>query len=58
LKLLAETLDLLAGDPELGQKVGAAAHLRARTLTWREHGRRVEEPLLAVAEKRRHARSN
>jgi glycosyltransferase involved in cell wall biosynthesis len=50
--LLARTLDRLVADPELRSRIGRAAEKRARTLTWDEHGRRVESAMRQVAETR------
>jgi UDP-glucose:(heptosyl)LPS alpha-1,3-glucosyltransferase len=51
--LLAATLDRLASDPELRQRIGQAAKKRARSLTWDEHGSRVEAAMRSIAESRR-----
>jgi UDP-glucose:(heptosyl)LPS alpha-1,3-glucosyltransferase len=51
--LLAETLDRLAADPVLRNRIGRAAEKRARTLTWDEHGRQVESAMRRIAESRR-----
>lgn len=50
--LLAATIDRLAGNPELRRRVGAAARERVRSLTWENYGRRVENAMLEVAERR------
>ena len=53
--LLAATCDRLVADPALRERIGSAAAGRARTLTWTEHGRRVEAAMLDAAERRRRA---
>jgi UDP-glucose:(heptosyl)LPS alpha-1,3-glucosyltransferase len=50
--VLAATLDRLAADPELRNRVGQAAKKRAENLTWDEHGRRVEAAMQRIAEDR------
>ena len=50
--LLASTCDRLLGDPELRRRIGRAAAVRARALTWEEHGRQVEDSMRNVAERR------
>lgn len=50
--LLAGTLDRLAADPELRNRIGRAAEKRARSLTWDEHGRQVESAMARIAESR------
>jgi UDP-glucose:(heptosyl)LPS alpha-1,3-glucosyltransferase len=52
--LLAGTLDRLAADPELRNRIGRAAEKRARALTWDEHGRTVESAMRRIAENREH----
>jgi UDP-glucose:(heptosyl)LPS alpha-1,3-glucosyltransferase len=51
--LLAETLDRLAADAELRQRMGQAAMKRAQSLTWDEHGRKVEAAMWNISERRR-----
>jgi glycosyltransferase involved in cell wall biosynthesis len=51
--LLAATLDRLAADPELRHRMGQAARKRAQSLTWDEHGRKVEAAMRRIAERRR-----
>jgi UDP-glucose:(heptosyl)LPS alpha-1,3-glucosyltransferase len=50
--LLAATLDRLAAEPDVRQRIGQAAKRRAQSLTWEEHGRRVESAMRSVAEGR------
>jgi UDP-glucose:(heptosyl)LPS alpha-1,3-glucosyltransferase len=50
--LLAMTLDRLAADSELRNRIGKAAQKRARSLTWDEHGRQVEAAMRTIAEAR------
>jgi glycosyltransferase involved in cell wall biosynthesis len=52
IELLASTCDRLVADPTLRERVGHAAAAQARTLTWSEHGRRVEAAMLDAAERR------
>jgi UDP-glucose:(heptosyl)LPS alpha-1,3-glucosyltransferase len=51
--LLAATLDRLAANPELRHRIGQAAKKRAQSLTWDEHGRKVEAAMRSIAERRR-----
>ena len=51
--LLASTCDPLLGDPELRRRIGRAVAVRARALTWEEHGRELEASMRNVAERRR-----
>jgi glycosyltransferase involved in cell wall biosynthesis len=51
--LLAATLDRLAADPGLRDRIGQAARKRAQSLTWDEHGRKVEAAMRSIAERRR-----
>jgi glycosyltransferase involved in cell wall biosynthesis len=50
--LLAQMLDRLAANPGLRERMGAAARERTKALTWTEHGRRVEEAMLDLRERR------
>jgi len=53
--LLAATLDRLAANPELRHRIGQAANKRAQSLTWDEHGRKVEVAMQSIAGRlRRH----
>jgi glycosyltransferase involved in cell wall biosynthesis len=50
--LLAATLDRIAVDPDLRTRIGQAALKRARSLTWEDHGSKVETAMREIAASR------
>jgi glycosyltransferase involved in cell wall biosynthesis len=52
INLLATTLDRLAAEPELRNRIGKAAEKRAQSLSWDEHCRQVEAAMRTIAETR------